>query len=63
MKMKTKARKDELVSQLKADAIIFKTDTPNDLCILSFLTHQPVWSSANLLQRGRQEFHVGNHEE
>ena len=55
--MKTKARNDELVSQFQADAIIFKTDMPNDFCILSFLTR------AKLLQRGWQKFHVGNHKE
>ena len=54
--MKTKARKEEPVSQFQANPIVFKIDTPNELFILSFPT------DANLLQRGWQEFHVGNHE-
>ena len=40
--MRTKVRKYELVSQVKADRNFFKTDIPNDFCILSFPTHQPV---------------------
>jgi len=55
--MKTKARKDDLVSQFKADAIIFKTDIPNDFFILSFnalCESSATWTA---------EFHVRNYEE